>query len=281
MSGFGGPWSSLLREITIPQDAGPADPRIVITTNPPTTIAGGNEVNAAILLYFSETDYFYLGVIGGPSYGILFLGADFPSTGGGSVIAEYDAVPATDEVLQHLWASKNGEASRITIDSEQVELHSGSGVVRVDAQDFVWQHDFFTDVTLPRGTIDIATGANVGPFTAERICATLTDTSGAFEMGRRYRLDYAGSVTSTVAGDRVRIRIREDDEFGTILRECGEVTLGPIGSPFPIDVWTLYTGRQLVNEDVVLTLQRVAGAGNLTYRPHMAMNNDQTRHDLP
>ena len=62
MSGFNGAWSSVLSSLTLPQDAGPADPAIVIGQAIPPEIefdADGNTVVGAIIWRYDDLAYYF------------------------------------------------------------------------------------------------------------------------------------------------------------------------------------------------------------------------------
>lgn len=78
-----GPWASLLKQLTIPQDAGPGDPRIVIgSTLPPpldTYLVFGTQPFIATIVLYSGTptddDYIFFGLVRFPTAVYLKIGA--------------------------------------------------------------------------------------------------------------------------------------------------------------------------------------------------------------
>lgn len=258
--------------ITIPADAEGTDrPRIVITSSPE-GLDAGLPSDAAIQFFYNGTDYFYLSVsaVSAGAYGLFNIG----SVAGGDNQSWLDL----DRYLQYaaatLWGTDGVDSSRISMDGK-VELFTDAQPVQVNADDLKIQGPNTTEfVSVGLGVLDIAAAAATNNITAETVVETLTDQLGGFSAERRYKCEYVGNVRSSVAGDRVRIRIRQQTATGAVVGDFGEMTLPLANTPYPVNAWVLYTGRQVVSEKVVLTVQRAAGTGAVTYTPINAMLTD-------
>lgn len=88
--------------------------------------------------------------------------------------------------------------------------------------------------------------------------------------GRHYRILWSVMFSSTVAGDRVVSRIREDDETGTQLAGSNVILSSANGS-YNGSLRTRYTALDTADKTFVGTGQRAAGTGNII---RQATNND-------
>lgn len=278
------PWNdSPLRELVIPQDAGPSDPRIVISVDP--IPFGPDEISAAIRFYINATDFFYIGVIRPadlPNIGHLITGVEQPSISSGHTYGDMftdSAAPAYWEAKWSGFYDDTGAAGHVTI-GDFVEV-SGESYVRFES-DFngtgdIQIHESGADVSQPRGVFDVETSGATNFTTTETVVESLTDGAATFQVDRRYLVSFHGGLTSTIASDKVRVRIRQTNASGTVERDCGEITLSAtVGVPVPVDVSCLYTGRNVVGETVALSMVRSAGTGTITYTSDSAWVEDKT-----
>jgi hypothetical protein len=278
------PWSDFpLQTLVIPGDAGPNDPRIVITSDPADLIPDAPYA-ALIAWFWNATDFFFIGVTPLGALGILEVGAFTATSGNVFIFHEYNADSITDERPHAMFAQNAAGDGSIISMIEGLTL-SAEGLVRLrpntSGSGDLTIRQGISDVSASRGSIGATrNGAAIAGILAEAVVDTLTAETGEWAADRLYRIQFCGQIVGTVAGDRVGIRIRRDTVAGVIERDCGQITLGPIGIPSPIDVWTLYEGRQIVGEAVVLTVRRAAGGGTFTYTPDSGLATDQTTDTL-
>lgn len=279
MTGWGGPWSSALRRIQIPADAGPNDARIVITSEPPESL--GYNVDAAILFYWNATDYFYIGItnFGDPSAGYLVRGFRSETTG---VEDHFEEISYwnDDPAFGIDWETFVGGDEGFTLNlMGNGGYYLSSDGIELNPQSGYW----LQGEDAPRTTMAVELpGPSVGGITnTQTVVHTLTrDTSSPMMPDRRYEVRFIGRVRSTVAGDRVAFRIRETNATGTQVRYCGDIRLPDANSDVPVEFACLYEGRQVANETVVLTVVRTAGTGTITYFPGDAWARDIVGTDM-
>lgn len=82
--------------------------------------------------------------------------------------------------------------------------------------------------------------------------------------GRTYRVRFWGTFNSTVNGDRIRVKVREDDSSGTQLAEHQMVistTASTTGYLSVVEVE--FTAASTGNQTFVVTGERLAGSGSI------------------
>lgn len=264
-------WTNEDNEITIPADAAGTDrPRIVITGG---VVPGGYPVDAAILFYWNRTDYWYIGISRFGDAGFFTRGFVSEVSGDADHVEEIAYGPTGGGARSVYWerfvaryVSPFGQVIE-TIDADGLRQSLSNGTIQRIASDYQDAQGGSSLVSQSQGMMDIGGFSATAGITGETVVMSLVENAGDFVLGRRYRVEFMGRVTSTVAGDRARFRLRQTNAAGTIEAEFGEVTI-PSGSvPVPFNGWCLYTGRGVVGETVVLTVERTAGAGTLTYAP--------------
>jgi hypothetical protein len=109
--------------------------------------------------------------------------------------------------------------------------------------------------------------SNTATFTAETLVDSVTANLVA---GATYRITWAFSAVSTVAGDLVRVRLREDNLTGTI-RELGGVYISHSGQKILGRIEGEYTAVATGSKTFVGTSMRFAGTGNIS---HNASTNE-------
>ena len=127
---------------------------------------------------------------------------------------------------------------------------------------------------MSQGICDTYLGTSSTNVTSEAIVDSLDGSwfGTGMESTRVYRADFAGTVSSTVAGNRIRLRIYRCPNFNslvgaTLIAECGEVTIATASVAEPFNVSSEHIGVS-ADQYVVLTGQRTTGAGtcNVTTR---------------
>ena len=269
-------WTADPNTIVIPANAG-GGPRIVITSAPPESL--GYPLAAAILFYWNDTDYHYLGISDfGPDFGMLVRGFVSATTG---LEDHYEEIGFSNNSLESTWTRYLGQYDLPpAVIATYFEI-VGGGYIEQLADTYQLRYapegryliNDLSDTSAaqePGMTIRAdSTGGNLGVFTTtEFVVASITadaDLPWGFRNDSRYLINFVGRCQSTAAGDRIRFRIREDNATGVQLGEVGDVVTNVAGVGVPINGSALYVGRQLGGETVVLTGQRIAGAGNCTF----------------
>ena len=104
--------------------------------------------------------------------------------------------------------------------------------------------------------------SNSGTFTSTEV--SLVSVTGYLEAGKRYLIRYPARFQSSVAGDNVQVRIREDSVSGNQLQACqvGIPTTSTVG--FDVLAEVEFTAGASANKTFTLTGQRGTGTGNIT-----------------
>lgn len=236
------PWNDYpAGSITIPGNAGPSDPRIVITSNPPPGLPSG--LVAVILFYWNATDGFYLGVSrnGNPNDGLMQQGVFVPSAGDQAVLDQlaYFGSGLQRNVQQQRRSPNftNGElgldqlyddleriANRIQIMrthgfTPQLTGDGGLNIVGsfgtidldpgVDA--FGAEYDLqMWSRSMPRGRVGQYNGIGVpvfGPISAPNMTA-LHVVNCALEPNRAYDVTIRAQLSTTTAANHVAWQVR-------------------------------------------------------------------------
>lgn len=117
-------------------------------------------------------------------------------------------------------------------------------------------------IPILRRTGNVVREADVGTFTAETVIDTLTATT---VIGRQYEIEWDGFARSSVANDRVQIRIREDSIAGTSRGEAfPRVDNAAANATAPMRCVAQYTADATETKTFVVTMQRFSGTGNIT-----------------
>lgn len=106
-----------------------------------------------------------------------------------------------------------------------------------------------------------ATSSVAGITTTETVVDTLTVTLVA---GQRYKLSLDQAYLSSVAGDVVLPRIREDNVAGTILQGYRTCPLNPANAAVAFHIEAYYTATVSGSKTFVGTAVRSAGTGSIT-----------------
>lgn len=112
-------------------------------------------------------------------------------------------------------------------------------------------------------SFDVLT-SNVGTFTTTETVALTTQTV-EFRNNRAYRVSARLLANSSVAGDRVTVRVRETDLTGTTYIDQEVIYLPTTGNQ-PTNTAQIIsntTGAD-ISQVLVLTGQRISGTGNIT-----------------
>jgi hypothetical protein len=99
----------------------------------------------------------------------------------------------------------------------------------------------------------------------ETVMSAMTFAAQEFQADYHYMANYQFEVTSTVAGDRARFRVRKDDETGTILGGC--IKRINVANLFEsVMVKAIWQQPSTATEAVVVTIDRFSGTGTVTGR---------------
>ncbi len=82
-------------------------------------------------------------------------------------------------------------------------------------------------------------------------------------QGGRYAVNVHVKISTTVAGDNATVRIREDDETGTVLQEK-EKDIPATSPSMDYTLYTEYVSPTTQTKVFVGTVVRAAGSGNIT-----------------
>lgn len=268
-------WTNEDNEITIPADAAGTDrPRIVITGTAPD---GGYPLDAAILFYWNRTDYWFIGVTRfEPTWGAFVRGFEAPSVGQGDHFEEIAYSSVSGVVDSERFIGNQGASGHvIELISDGEYRLSVSGTIERAAQVDYKITQGVTELSEPRGTLDIAQAVATGGITTtETVVETLTQNAGDLSSQRRYNVAFIGRVLSTVAADRVKFRIRRQSVTGTVVADFGELLINAANVGQPVNCWSVIQGAGVLNEQFVLTAQRITGTGTITYSPISAILGD-------
>lgn len=221
--GWGGPWSSLLRRLSIPQDAGPNDPRIVLGDDIPEELTApspngyGSAIRAAIIYHLDADTYAYSAIVNGDRVeGVVNRNNTDPiaemyrfryGTGG----------PGTRGEL--LFTSAIGAISDYYFDTGRVFFS--------DVVEFGWTTNLagFTQLTgelridgrsAPRGMVArVATTATSAAIGGVRT-AVLSIPATTYKANRAYELRMYGGIAATVSGMWGDFRTSRNDTGATI-----------------------------------------------------------------
>lgn len=158
----------------------------------------------------------------------------------------------------------------------QITLYGESGDGSVDSVIYFYA-EFMRgpfDQQLSFGMCDTYLGDSSTNVTAEAIVDSTWGLwfGSGMQSTRYYRADFSGVVSSTVAGNRIRLRVYRAPTSGTLagatlIQECGEITVSAANIPQPFNVSATFQGVS-ADQYIALTGQRTLGAGtcNVTTR---------------
>lgn len=251
MGGWGGPWSSLLRQLIIPEDAGPDDPRVVISSNDP--IAQSLDQEAAILFYWADGRAFMLSVeqSGGPDVGQLHIWSIDETPG-----SLKQLVDITHDVVN---GSAHIRIAQAAQDNNVEDVLYGGIVVDLSSTNPADQST--NDVrafgqSLPRGlrarVVDPVNSAAIG--TAETTVLTLPSTT--YYADRAYESRMVGGIQSTAVNMSGNFRVRKTNPSGQDLGEFFRYSTIAAGTPYQaVGSGRVFTvGPTDVTATIVLTL---------------------------
>jgi hypothetical protein len=98
--------------------------------------------------------------------------------------------------------------------------------------------------------------------TTETTCSSVV---AALVINRTYRIRFVANFQSSVSGDTVNMRIREDSTIGTQLQGCRvHSVILTAGFGFQANIEAEYTAVATGNKTFVGTGERSSGTGNIT-----------------
>lgn len=265
-------WTADPNTIVIPANAGDA-PRIVITSAPPESV--GYPLAAAILFYWNATDYFYIGMADfGDDPGVFVRGFSSVTTGTSDHYEQMSYSNAVDSLNSQRYIEDFGTGNNyfeFINDGEIQELADASFTRYAPDGNYRINSSVPASAAQEPG-MTIAANASSGVLatfttteTAVQVMTQDADLPDGFFTTSRYLLIFNGRVRSTIAGDRVRLQIRQDNAAGAVLANVGDIICDVAGIGVPVTGVALYTGRNLGGETVVLTGQRIAGTGTCSF----------------
>lgn len=228
--GWGGPWSSLLRRLVIPQDAGPSDPRIVIGTDDPLS-AQFND--AGISWYWDDMRGFVTGVErsgeGPTAIGQWRLFGYVEGVGLSQFIdVSYDPTdPSGDGVAISGGSREDNSALLATIGP----VTYIGGFSRSDQR--LGNDARIYGMSMPRGlvpftrTVNTSGSAVATPGTAESVLQVIN--GGIYRAGRAYRVNLR-CLTNTASPCDLRLLVRKGSTTaGTAIVDNTRYEVGSVG----------------------------------------------------
>lgn len=111
-----------------------------------------------------------------------------------------------------------------------------------------------------RITQQIETSNSAGVTTTETAVITVT---ASLQTGRTYRVKVSAAIDTTVAGDTVDCRLRENNATGTEM-QLRRVYLHDNTGRWPVEFEAEFTAVSTGNKTFVFTLDRFSGTGTIT-----------------
>lgn len=231
---------------------------------------------AAILIWpqtaIDETAIPYLALVneiaGLPGVSFGCIDDDGPLVGDGDwlfyVSKEYAALFEYRLTVGHL--GNAGEPLLIVLDSEGVRGRNFDGTADVTLPlNPNGGEVTYNGVALTRRLGRSVRTASVGTFTAETLIDTITVD---VVNGRDYEIVWDGHWNSTIVGDRITLRIYEEDTgavgFGNVLRAMFPVRATHVSSSSLEAMRAFYTADANESKTFNVTMQRSTGTGNIT-----------------
>ncbi len=183
----------------------------------------------------------------------------------GRVFADIDDLGGGEAIP---WTAVSSPGDSIT-EVSQIQLYGSASDGSFDPEIYFFA-PYMTGSYLQQmslGLCDTYLGTSSTNVAAETIVDGLDGSwfGNGMVADRVYRGDFAGTVSSTVAGNRIRLRTYRCPNFNslvgaTMIAECGEVTISTANIPQPINISSELIGV-VADQYIVLTGQRTAGAG--------------------
>lgn len=253
-------WESVgITDITIPGDAGPADPRIYIGQND--EIARGVSQDAAIVLYFGLNRAFLISVeqSGGPDFGQLHIWSVDNNAGTlfQYIDIDHDVLAGKGDItLGADGPTSNDTSSHIL--GEDVEIYGGRNIQLKSDLIEIAPTVIPGDVTLydepigrwVNGNGIVANSAAIGVNETTVITIPAMD----YKANHAYRVDITGMVTASVAPNNPVLRVRKTNPAGQQF-QANRVSCPNGATPFPGGFSAYFrVGAADVNATIVVTL---------------------------
>jgi hypothetical protein len=107
---------------------------------------------------------------------------------------------------------------------------------------------------------EVTRTSSSGNITAETVVDTI---SVPVVSGRRYRIEWNGGAFSDNGTGYARVRLRETNVSGTLLKSGNVPTSWASGQAFPLHLVTFWTATSTATVTFVATLARIVGTGNV------------------
>lgn len=271
----------LIRTLILPNNAGPNDPAIIIGPDMPPCM----QPTYSSAFFFRPPATVGAGIAGRP---YMYM-AQLIAPGGGTNRVDfgwlvYDPSGAVCGFIAFLqFTASNGGTGALTMGVNFQNIRSGIpagvstainvignsttpfGVAIGEALRAPSQSPFLVDGrSMGRGIVDMVTSAASTAATAAEIVA-LTGNAITWYDGRLFEVKLVGQVLGSIANEAAFMSLRRTNLAGAVLWVTGvDATFNTVADHYEVSTLVKNTSGADITDNVVSTIQRAAGAGNVT-----------------